>query len=645
MHIHKIYLFILAVSLIFSCTESKDQNIQTLQINQAETLLEQKQYPDAFHIAHQLLASPYADDETGVNDSTPSVYHRALRCIYSIGIHSREYDKSIALLDSLYQTDSVVRQRCPHSLVAYLSHLLQYSGDCKRAMTIAREYERLPRHSSDRVAHLESLESISYPYLFCMDSIAGAIHLLETARNEYYQGTYTPLISSVLIRLAASYRDNGQYENAVKTNLEAIDFCRSHPDSPLKLMAYGEISNTYRILGMNTDALRMNDEAIRIANDDPIGLGNLYTFRSDIFSDLQEWDSVFYYLQKGRDAFSGIGSSRGVFMTKLNEIVALHNSQRDSSFRVKTIINELCTDSARMPQMFRQTLRTYIGKELIHDGYPEQGLPLIAGTAKVFQQMQLTDMEMNSLDVLMQEYATRGMSKELLEHFERYKSLRDTLNKEERLQITASSYIRFETDRKEQRIQQLSIQMKLRTRTLYYNIALSITLLFLLGISIAYIIVRNKSNRIQMEANKRDMQNIIDHQKKLNYKNEVLMQEIKKVTISNQTEEVLKLSTQNLLSREDENEFRQAFNRLYPSFLKCLRENHSLTRTEELVSMLIFLNYRSEEIALILGINKQSVNITRSHIRKKMDLAKTESLEEALLKYHNKKVYKIKEGV
>ena len=43
--------------------------------------------------------------------------------------------------------------------------------------------------------------------------------------------------------------------------------------------------------------------------------------------------------------------------------------------------------------------------------------------------------------------------------------------------------------------------------------------------------------------------------------------------------------------------------------------------------MLIYMKYRSEEIALSLGISKQSVNSARYRLRKKLDLPKETDLD------------------
>lgn len=103
---------------------------------------------------------------------------------------------------------------------------------------------------------------------------------------------------------------------------------------------------------------------------------------------------------------------------------------------------------------------------------------------------------------------------------------------------------------------------------------------------------------------------------------------------ANNLNTVSQLTGQSLLSKEDENTFRKSFAAIYPLYLPKLREKYpQLTRNEELLAMLICMNQSTDEIALIMGINRSSVNMIRSRMRKKIKLTKEESLDEVIKQY------------
>ena len=76
-----------------------------------------------------------------------------------------------------------------------------------------------------------------------------------------------------------------------------------------------------------------------------------------------------------------------------------------------------------------------------------------------------------------------------------------------------------------------------------------------------------------------------------------------------------------LLTRKEEEDFRNAFLSVYPSALLHLREAcPAVTRSEELFCMLVLLKQSNEELARTLGISVASVSKTRYRIRVKLGL-------------------------
>ena len=180
----------------------------------------------------------------------------------------------------------------------------------------------------------------------------------------------------------------------------------------------------------------------------------------------------------------------------------------------------------------------------------------------------------------------------------------------------------------------LSAQVKLQKQQLFYNICISIALLLILIISIAYFINKRKANRLILEKHKQEIKKLITRQQELNRRNEQLTEQIEQAMATNNLTSIRQLTGQNLLSKEDENDFRQSFAVIHPLYLPRLREYYpQLTRNEELLAMLICMNQSTDEIALIMGINRNSVNMIRSRMRKNIGLAKEESLDEVVKQF------------
>lgn len=77
--------------------------------------------------------------------------------------------------------------------------------------------------------------------------------------------------------------------------------------------------------------------------------------------------------------------------------------------------------------------------------------------------------------------------------------------------------------------------------------------------------------------------------------------------------------------------FRRTFLAVYPRFVDDLRRDYpSLTDTDMVFCMLIFLQHSTQEISASLNISRASVNSARYRLRSKLRLAKEESLDKFL---------------
>lgn len=91
----------------------------------------------------------------------------------------------------------------------------------------------------------------------------------------------------------------------------------------------------------------------------------------------------------------------------------------------------------------------------------------------------------------------------------------------------------------------------------------------------------------------------------------------------------LETLTPSLLQKKGETKFRQRFELLYPLFLPRLRERvPTITRREELLTMLIVLKQDNKEIADLLAIAPRSVLMLRHRFRQKLVMAADLVLED-----------------
>ena len=385
---------------------------------------------------------------------------------------------------------------------------------------------------------------------------------------------------------------------------------------------------------MYARALQLNAEALHYSLlKDSFGLGDLYRYRASIFGQTKNKDSIFYYLNQAEKVSALQGSFKGVFVNKVITAEA-YLEYPDSVQKALTLALSICPDSSRMPQWAKYELELHLGRALLQTGKAAQGISLIEKAAQGFIGMDMKSREQKANDILTDYYLDMNMKDAFIRCYKRSQTFTDSLNSAEKMRAVAAANIRFDTERKEKENTLLSAQVKLQKQQLFYNICISIALLLILIISIAYFINKRKANRLILEKHKQEIKKLITRQQELNRRNEQLTEQIEQAMATNTLTSIRQLTGQNLLSKEDENDFRQSFAAIYPFYLPKLREYYpQLTRNEELLAMLICMNQSTDEIALIMGINRNSVNVIRSRMRKNIGLAKEESLDEVVKQF------------
>lgn len=569
---------------------------------------------------------------TPAKDSLMYYMRRTIVLCQTAYMAGKQYKAGIEYMDSLSRIP-FIQEHCRREMLCNLACLNQMYGNNREAVRLADEYLALPP-CPDPDEFIRQAEYISGVYFYSGNDLPRAIQILEKAMDAYRKGGKYPQMTRLISRLGIYYRIRGEYEKAVAANQEAISsYDESMPPSTV-VIAYGEQANLFAELGMYDHALQMNQKAQHYSMlQDSFGLGDLYRYRAEIFRKTQQKDSLFHYLRLGEKLSALQKSFKGVFVNKVGQADACLDYP-DSVGKALQLLREIAPDTSRMPPWAKYLFNLQLGRALMETGEEKRGAELMERASEGFAEMNMTEQEHSTNRRLIDHYYKTGETGALLRCFTRNRQFVDSLNSDKKLRAVAAANIRFETLQKEKENKLLSEQVQWQEKQLFYNVCISIALLLLLVTATGYFIIRRKAHRQLIENNKREIQSLITRQQDLNRRNEQLTEEIERALATNNLNSVRRLTGQSLLSKEDENAFRQSFAALHPSYLPRLRESYpQLTRNEELLAMLICMNQSTDEIALIMGINRNSVNVVRSRMRKNMELPKEKPLDEVLKQY------------
>ena len=180
----------------------------------------------------------------------------------------------------------------------------------------------------------------------------------------------------------------------------------------------------------------------------------------------------------------------------------------------------------------------------------------------------------------------------------------------------------------EKKVQELKmVQLGHTNQRLWLMMAIVMSIVAISAI-VAFLFYQKKQYKIQMNKADEKVTSLVQKLDQSNAEKEIRAQEIKEFLNEKDNRKELETLTPSILLTDGESKFRQCFELLYPLFLPRLREKvPSITRREELLSMLIVLKQDNKRIAELLAIAPRSVLMLRHRFRQKIGMDTEYSLE------------------
>jgi DNA-binding CsgD family transcriptional regulator len=177
------------------------------------------------------------------------------------------------------------------------------------------------------------------------------------------------------------------------------------------------------------------------------------------------------------------------------------------------------------------------------------------------------------------------------------------------------------------RLQDLKIvQLKKSNKRLWIFISTALSLLAIAAV-INLFIYQRKKYKTRIRHADEQVASLVRKLNQSNLEKEKIAQEIQEFLAEKDNRQELETLTPYML-KESETKFRHCFELLYPLLLPRLRERvPSISRREELLSMLIALKQDNKVSAELLGIAPRSVLMLRHRFRQKIGIASEYSLE------------------
>ena len=564
---------------------------------------------------------------------------------------------------SEFLTDSLLNSRHPYYTQVLRPELLAHSckfylaqNRMKQVDSIGHLFLSLPPTDDPR-RDARTWHVMAYSLEFCSIDTKAPMQLMEHAvascrKAEGKVGNEGEIYGY----MGYLYWKNGEPEKAITAIQEAIDWYTARPGTPGDglIECYNDLSQVYATLELFDKAIEANTLAVEASKKlDNWTLEEVYRLRAACFSNAGKKDSALFYIQEAIKATPKSAEKYFNLLLRINRLDYYYAAYPDSIAGQLDECRRLLKDTAHIDPFAQNYLYAYHGKALLRTpGHEQEGVEQLERSFRNFQTSHFPEGIISVGDELIRAYIRTGMPDRISSIYSLYTETSDSLRHRARANAAIGANVRYETGRKEQENLVLAAEVSLKQRTLICTRLLVGLLFVFLLVGGMYMRQRQRFLRQVSNARLSQISGLLQTQQELKEKNESLqgMQEelrqsnealfeakqelsrhnaslTQKKAVSNLR---MKISTE-IFNSDKEAEFRRSFTAFYPDYIPALhRLSPDITRTDELIAMLIILELSSDEIALTLGISKIGVNKARSRMRKRLGLAGDTKLEDFL---------------
>lgn len=439
---------------------------------------------------------------------------------------------------------------------------------------------------------------------------------------------------AVLEQMGMFRMAQGRFDAAMRCYMEARDSMLAAPfdscnNGPVKL--YGDISLLWQRLGAPREALAFNDSAMAESRrrGDAL-LTDLYMFRADIYDELGRPDSAVYCYDMAlrsvdsRETNADKSFLRGWAAAEKGIYQIMRFPQAaDTVGRAVALIEDALPLIGDESDTAMARFSLGMGRCLLGDN--DAGLSMMEHAAAELREQGDPEYYTIALKGLMRIYARLGMSQKLTALYPEMEQAADSIFAQTMRESLAGAQAQYQMQSAELEAELLHSRLE-AAREHMRVLLLAGALAALLAAGAAVVIVRRyRRLRRAKQRLDSDVMSLTRHRDEILGHNDVLRSEL----ASQRVGKTDTLNEPTLNTVHDVRHFRQVFEANYPGFCPALRLKYpKITVHDELLCMMIYMGYGSEETAALLGMSRQSVNTARYRMRRRLGIDRSVDLNE-----------------
>ena len=368
-------------------------------------------------------------------------------------------------------------------------------------------------------------------------------------------------------------------------------------------------------------------EAIRVergmTQKNPMVSAQSYINKGRALLQLGEIDSVSFYIETARKFCKSLPYNSGMVDVDLLHGILLTEMEGDS---LNSGIHELHNVIREGTAANRAKAYHHLALAYLKSGKSDMAETMLDSMYSLLTQGESPVYIHIDYDPILNHYMKRD-DRDKVERYVRLMIQEQQALKEKRLNFNlVEAIVEQQTVKKSQELKMAEL---IQTNQRLWLLICMILSVITISVIVAILIYQRRQHIIQMKKSDKKLSVLLQKLNQSNAEKDKIVREVDEMMNDKENRQELISLAPSVLQKNGESQFRQRFELMYPLFLPRLRERvPSITRREELLSMLIVLKQDNKEIAELLAIAPRSVLMLRHRLRQKIGMTTDNSLED-----------------
>lgn len=616
----KLISFLMLIFLSSTCLA--DDNL----FKQARTLQRAGKFDQAIEAYVNYLSQPISKDDikSGTHLAT---YTDALLQLMNTYQSKGDPEACISALDQVYKSSPILQKECLRDYCSVLGYALSRTEDMKKAEEIMLKALTLPLYHATPERFFRDYAYAAAVFYSNPDYHEEVVNWCQEALVQAQSCTNTSGQQWVLSMLGSLYKRDGNLNEALELFHDSITQSKAKNDELGILNSLNSLVDLFLYWDIPEYANLYANEAVSVemtmTASNPMVSAQVYINKGRALQQLGVVDSISLYIEKARTFCEVLPYNSGMVDVNLLNGIYLTEMGGDS---VVAGIGEL--EHVTRTGTAANKARAYhqLAKSFLKSGQINQAENILDS---LYLTLNYSDSPINILHLdykpILDHYLKTRNHVKAEQYVELMLQEQQTFRKRSLNYNLVESIVDLQTGK---RLQELKIlQLKRANERLWLLIIIALSAITI-AVTVTLLLYQRKRHIKQMRHADENIASMVQKLNQLNQEKESITQKVNEFLNNKDKRRELETLTPFILKEDGELKFRECFELLYPLFLHRLREKvPSITRREELLSMLIVLKQDNKQIADLLAIAPRSVLMLRHRFRQKIGMNTEFSLE------------------